>query len=133
MFSLNSTKLIMKKLLPTPTRSATGMLIFHGDLRQDQDQNQFPVKSCEHYHLQKTIRTIPHKLEIRPNHIELTIYTKGCSHSFKNVSRKHGIQVYFKGGKTSKSLLVAPKVKDSITQKGRVIYRYKCDSVECDG
>ena len=40
--------------------------------------------------------------------------------------------MYFKGGKTIKILLIAPKHKDSITKKSGVIYRYKCDRVECD-
>ena len=34
--------------------------------------------------------------------------------------------------KTIKDLLVAPKVKDSITKKSGIIYRYKCDRLECD-
>ena len=46
--------------------------------------------------------------------------------------KKYGIQVFFKGGKTIKDLLMAPKDRDLITQKSGIIYRYKCDSVECD-
>ena len=59
-------------------------------------------------------------------------YTKGPSESLKNVCSKHRIQVYFGRGKTIRSLLVASKEKDPITKKSRVIYRYKCDRVECD-
>ena len=43
-----------------------------------------------------------------------------------------GIQVYFKGGNTIKNFLVAPKVKENITQKSGVIYRYECERLECD-
>ena len=43
-----------------------------------------------------------------------------------------GIQVYFKGDKTIKDLLMAPKEKDPITRKSDVIYRFKCDKVECN-
>ena len=50
----------------------------------------------------------------------------------KNVCKKHGIQVYFKGGKTIKDLLVAPKDEDHITKKTGMIYRCKCDRVECN-
>ena len=57
---------------------------------------------------------------------------KGLSESLKNVCRKHGVQVHFKGGNTIKILLVAPKDKDPITKKSGIIYRYKCDRVECD-
>ena len=59
-------------------------------------------------------------------------YTKGLSESIKNVCKKHGIQVYFKGGSTIKDPLVAPKDKDHITKKSGIIYRYRCDRVECD-
>ena len=38
-----------------------------------------------------------------------------------------GTQVHFKGNNTVKDLLVAPKGRDSIVNKGGVIYRYKCD------
>ena len=50
----------------------------------------------------------------------------------KNTCKKYGIQVYFRGGKTIKNLLVAPKDREHITQKSGIIYRYKCDRVECD-
>ena len=44
-------------------------------------------------------------------------YVKGLSESIKNVGKKHGIQTYFKGGNTIKSLLMTPKDKDHITKK----------------
>ena len=59
-------------------------------------------------------------------------YAKRLSESLENVCRKHRVQVHFKGGNTIKSLLVAPKDKDPITKKSGIIYRYKCDRVECD-
>ena len=40
--------------------------------------------------------------------------------------------VYFRGGKTIKDLTMAPKDKDSITNRRGIIYRYKCDRLECD-
>ena len=58
-------------------------------------------------------------------------YYKGLSESLKKVCSTHGVQVYFKAGNTIKNLLVVPKDQDSI-QKSGVIYRYKCDRVECD-
>ena len=36
-------------------------------------------------------------------------YSKVIGESFKNICKKYGIQVYFKGGKTIKDLLVSPK------------------------
>ena len=37
-----------------------------------------------------------------------------------------------KEGNTIKSLLMAPKDKDPITKKSGIIYRFKCNRVECD-
>ena len=58
-------------------------------------------------------------------------YSRGLSESFKNVCVKAGIQVHFKGNNTIKDLLVAPKDRDSITNKGGVIYSNKCDHPGC--
>ena len=59
-------------------------------------------------------------------------YYRALSESLKNVCIRHGVQVYFKGGNTIKNLLVAPKDWDPIQEKSGVIYRYKCDRVDCD-
>ena len=59
-------------------------------------------------------------------------YHKSVSESLKKTCNKHGIQVYFKGGRTIKSLLMAPKDKDPILKKSGVIYRFKCGRVDCD-
>ena len=66
------------------------------------------------------------------NRTSITVpYNKGLSESFKNIGRKFGIQVHFKSGKTLKEELEAPKDKDHITKKSGVIYRFKCDRLEC--
>ena len=44
----------------------------------------------------------------------------------------HRVQVYFKGGTTIKNLLMVPKDQDSMKRRSGVIYRYKCNRVECD-
>ena len=59
-------------------------------------------------------------------------YYKGLRESLKRTCQKYGVQVYFKGGNTIKSLMMAPKDKDPLMKKSGVIYRYKCDRVECD-
>ena len=59
-------------------------------------------------------------------------YVKGLSESMKNVGKKHGIQTYFRGGNTIKSLLMTSKDKDHITKKSGIIYRFKCKRVDCD-
>ena len=50
----------------------------------------------------------------------------------KDICNKHGVQVYYKGGNTIKGLLMAPKDKDHITKKSGIIYRFKCNRVDCD-
>ena len=59
-------------------------------------------------------------------------YPKGLNESLKKACSKHGVQVYFRGGKTIRSLLVVSKDKDPILKKIIVLYRYKCDRVQCD-
>ena len=58
-------------------------------------------------------------------------YIQGMGGSCKNICRKHGVNMYFKGGNTIKDLLVHPKDKDTILQKSGVIYRFKCGRADC--
>ena len=62
----------------------------------------------------------------------MVLCATGLCESLRNVYRKYGIQVHFKGGNTIKSLLMTPSDKDPTTKKSGIIYRYKCDRVECD-
>ena len=59
-------------------------------------------------------------------------YQRGLSESFKRTCNNHGVQVHFKGGTTIKNLLMAPKDQDPIKNRSGVIYRFKCNRVECD-
>ena len=59
-------------------------------------------------------------------------YYKGLSESVKRTCNKQGVQVYFRGGVSIKNLLMAPKGQDPMLKNSGVIYRYKCDRVECD-
>ena len=59
-------------------------------------------------------------------------YVKGMNESWKNICRKHCIEMHFKGGSTIKDLLVHPKDNGTILQKSGVIYRYKCGRVDCE-
>ena len=67
---------------------------------------------------------------IQKSHMVIPYY-KGISDSIRKTCSKHGVQVYFKGGNTIKNLLVAQKTKIP-SRKSGVIYRYKCDRVECN-
>ena len=67
------------------------------------------------------------------NNIHMVVpYTKVVSKSVKSICCKVGIKVHFRDGNNIKALLMAPKDNNNITQKSRVIYRYKCDRLECD-
>ena len=66
-----------------------------------------------------------------PNPYIVLPYYKGLSESMKRTCDRHGVQVYFKGGNTIRNLLMASKDKDPMLKKNGVIYRYKCDRVEC--
>ena len=59
-------------------------------------------------------------------------YDEGLSETIKNIGKKYGIQVHFKSSKTLKDELVAPKDKEHMTNKSGIIYRFKCDRLECD-
>ena len=58
-------------------------------------------------------------------------YSEGLSESVKNISKKYGIEVHLKSGKSIKDELMAPKDQDHLTKKSGIIYRYKCDRLEC--
>ena len=57
---------------------------------------------------------------------------KGLSESCKNICRRHGIEMHFKGVSTIRQVLVHPKDKDNILKKSGVIYRYKYGRVDCE-
>ena len=54
------------------------------------------------------------------------------SESYKNICRKHGIEMHCKGVNSIKGLLVHHKDKDTILKKSGVIYRYKCGRADCE-
>ena len=59
-------------------------------------------------------------------------YTQGIGESLKNIHKKHGGDVHFKGGQTLKNILVSPKDKDKITSKNSVIYSFTCGMIDCN-
>ena len=59
-------------------------------------------------------------------------YMKGLGETCKNIHRRHGVEVSFRGGSTIRDLLVHPKDRDTMQKKSGVIYRYKCGRVDCD-
>ena len=67
---------------------------------------------------------------IKKSHIVVP-FMKGLGESCKNICRRYGVEVYFKGGRTIRDLLVHPKDKDTILKKSGVIYKYSCGRVDC--
>ena len=59
-------------------------------------------------------------------------YNEGLSESMKNIGKNYGIQDHFKSGKPLKDELMAPKDKDHMTNKSGIIYRFKCNRLDCD-
>ena len=62
---------------------------------------------------------------INRSHISIP-YVPGICESIKTIGKKHGVAVYFKGGRTLKNILVSPKDKDEMVNKNSVIYSYCC-------
>ena len=59
-------------------------------------------------------------------------YHQGMSESFKRTCKKYGIEVHLKGGPIIKNPLMTPKDKDPILKRIWVIYRFKCNRMECN-
>ena len=60
------------------------------------------------------------------------VYVTYCKFAFKRTCKKYGVQVHLKGGLTIRNLLMSPNDKDTIWKKSGVIYRYKCNRVDCE-
>ena len=75
--------------------------------------------------------TRPEQSNINQPHIVVP-YHQGLSENFKRTCSKYGVQVHLKGGHTIRNLLMSPKDKDTIWKKSGVIYRYKCNRVDCE-
>ena len=58
-------------------------------------------------------------------------YTHRCWKASR-ISVNNGIENHFKSGRTLKKILVALKDKDIIAQKSRVLFSFRCDSMDCD-
>ena len=87
------------------------------------------INSTAHKNKNKS-RTTQHNNPPRP-HITVPYY-RGLSESIRQRCKNYGVQVYFRGGKTIKNLLMAPKDLDPMMKKSGVIYSYKCGRVECN-
>ena len=65
-------------------------------------------------------------------HLHPIVFTSLLDTLTQTECKNYGVQVYFRGGKTIKNLLMAPKDLDPMMKKSGVIYSYKCGRVECN-
>ena len=68
---------------------------------------------------------------LRRSHIIIP-YVPGMCESIKNIGKKYGVAVYFKGNRTLKNILVSPKDKDEMANNSSIIYSYCCGEIGCD-
>ena len=61
----------------------------------------------------------------------LVPYMKGLSETCKNICRRHGIDLHFKGNNTIRQLLVHPKDNDDILKKEWGDIQVQCDRWDC--
>ena len=57
---------------------------------------------------------------------------QGLCASIMNICGRYGIQIYFKGNRTLKNILVSLKDKDQIHQKSGIIYWHMFQEPECN-
>ena len=62
----------------------------------------------------------------------LAISSLSLGESIKNIGKKYGIAVYFKGDRTLKNILMSRKDKDEMAKKSSIIYSYCCGEIGCD-
>ena len=91
-------------------------------------KSQSPTRSANRNNNNQTGQNKPNNKNI----YMVVPYQQGLSERIKITYKKYGVQVHFKGGQTTKGLLMAHKDKDPITNKSGVIYRYKCSEDECE-
>ena len=90
------------------------------------------IKAPSRQELKKMDNTKANNTTGNKKHYMVLQYVKGLSESMKNTCNKHGVQVYYKGCNTIKSLLMAPRDKNHITKKSGILYRFKCNRMDCD-
>ena len=81
---------------------------------------------------QGTAGVQPANNEVKTKGYIVIPYTQGLCESIKKIHGRYGIQIYFKGGNTSRNLLVSPKDKDPMVNESGAIYWFHCGDLSCD-
>ena len=58
-------------------------------------------------------------------------YMPGTGDKFRKLCKRKGIQVYFKGTNTPRTMLGNPKDKDPKNNQTGITYHYKCPQINC--
>ena len=112
----------------TPTKGPDWKQGTHLGPKQGENENQCTLKTGT----EKRDNTNANNTTGNKKPYMVLPHEKGLIESMKNICNKHGVQVYYKGGNNIKGLLMAPKDKDHITKKSGIIYRFKCNRLDCD-
>ena len=99
----------------------------HGPSIELKLRSQNPTRKTNRNSNNQTGQNVPNNKNLHM----VVPYQQGLSERIKNTCKMYGVQVHFKG-QTIKGLLMAPKDKNSITNKSGVIYRYKCSEDGCE-
>ena len=91
---------------------------------------KYPVWAWNRTNIQKKQKQKQGTNNTMRSHIVVP-YMKGLSETCKNICRRYGVEVYFKGSRTIRDHLVHPKDKDTMLKKSGVIYKYSCGRVDC--
>ena len=103
-----------KQLLKEEEEHLTKALMNCNNPRWALNRVRMKINSSAHKNKNKS-RTTQHNNTPRP-HITVPYY-RGLSESIKQRCKNYGVQVYFRGGKTIKNLLMAPKDLDPMMKK----------------
>ena len=57
---------------------------------------------------------------------------KGTCKSINDICHMYDINIFFRGNKIIKNILVSPKDKDSIQHKSGIAYWFRCERIDCD-
>ena len=125
--------LIVKAIQPrSSTPSDTGLKLYvHQNSFTALRRCKYPVWAWNRTNFQKKQKKTNQGASNNNKSFIVVLYMKGLAESCKNICRRYGVEVYFKGGRTIRDILIHPKDKDTILKKSGVIYKYSCGRVDC--
>ena len=86
-----------------------------------------PTKQQQQYQQQKPTR----QQQQQKNTTIVVPYMPGTGEKFRKMYKRKGIQVYFKGTNTLRTMLGNSKDKDPKNNQTGIVYHYKCPHINC--